>query len=189
MTFGMPRALFPVLSLTVYHAGAGGTGALFAAVSAGATVAALAHRLARARAPSGAGRDRGGAGVGRRDRAGGRRSARCGRRWRCWRSRARPTASAPCAARRSTRLVTPDAMRGRMSSVFSLVVTERPAPGRHRVGRGRVARRRRASRSSPGALPACSPPALFVGVFPALARYDSARRRAEALPQAAPSRP
>ena len=41
MTFGMPRALFPALSLTVYHAGASGTGFLFAAVSAGATVAAL----------------------------------------------------------------------------------------------------------------------------------------------------
>src|SRR5262249_57516551 len=28
MTFGMPRALFPVLSITVYHAGAAGTGFL-----------------------------------------------------------------------------------------------------------------------------------------------------------------
>ncbi|HYC82673.1 MAG TPA: MFS transporter, partial [Solirubrobacterales bacterium] len=41
MTFGMPRALFPVLSLTVYHAGASGTGLLYAAVAAGSTVAAL----------------------------------------------------------------------------------------------------------------------------------------------------
>lgn len=41
MTFGMPRALFAVLSLTVYHAGAAGTGLLYAAVSAGATAAAL----------------------------------------------------------------------------------------------------------------------------------------------------
>src|SRR4051812_49553122 len=41
MTFGMPRALFPVLSLTVFHAGASGTGALLAAVAAGSTVAAL----------------------------------------------------------------------------------------------------------------------------------------------------
>src|SRR6201999_2381155 len=41
MTFGMPRALFPVLSLTVYHAGASGTGLLYASVAAGATVAAL----------------------------------------------------------------------------------------------------------------------------------------------------
>ena len=40
-TFGMPRALFPVLALPVYHAGAGGTGLLYAAVAAGSTVAAL----------------------------------------------------------------------------------------------------------------------------------------------------
>jgi MFS family permease len=40
-TFGMPRVLFPVLSLTVYHAGASGTGLLYAAVAAGSTVAAL----------------------------------------------------------------------------------------------------------------------------------------------------
>src|SRR3954452_18094316 len=42
MTFGMPRALFAVLALTVYDAGASGTGLLYASVSAGATVAALA---------------------------------------------------------------------------------------------------------------------------------------------------
>ena len=41
MTFGMPRALFAVLSLTVYHAGAAGTGALYSAVAAGATLAVL----------------------------------------------------------------------------------------------------------------------------------------------------
>jgi MFS family permease len=41
MTFGMPRALFPVLALTVYHAGAAGTGLLYAAVAAGATIFAL----------------------------------------------------------------------------------------------------------------------------------------------------
>ena len=38
MTFGMPRALFPVLSVSVYGTGAAGTGVLFASVSAGATV-------------------------------------------------------------------------------------------------------------------------------------------------------
>jgi transmembrane secretion effector len=41
MTFGMPRALFAVLALTVYDAGASGTGLLYASVSAGATIAAL----------------------------------------------------------------------------------------------------------------------------------------------------
>jgi hypothetical protein len=38
MTFGMPRALFPVLAPTIYHAGAAG---LYAAVAAGSTIAAL----------------------------------------------------------------------------------------------------------------------------------------------------
>ena len=41
MTFGMPRALFPVLSLTVFHTGAAGTGLLYATVAAGSTIAAL----------------------------------------------------------------------------------------------------------------------------------------------------
>lgn len=41
MAFGMPRALFAVLSLTVFHAGAAGTGLLYASVSAGAVVAAV----------------------------------------------------------------------------------------------------------------------------------------------------
>jgi hypothetical protein len=41
MTFGMPRALFAVLSLSVYGAGARGTGFLYAAVAAGGTLAVL----------------------------------------------------------------------------------------------------------------------------------------------------
>jgi MFS family permease len=41
MTFGMPRALFAVLSVSVFHAGATGTGFLYASVSLGAVVAAL----------------------------------------------------------------------------------------------------------------------------------------------------
>jgi MFS family permease len=41
MTFGMPRALFAVLALSRYHAGAGGTGLLYAAISAGSALAVL----------------------------------------------------------------------------------------------------------------------------------------------------
>jgi hypothetical protein len=41
MMFGMPRALFAVLSLTVYHAGAGGTGLLYAAIAVGGTLSVL----------------------------------------------------------------------------------------------------------------------------------------------------
>jgi MFS family permease len=50
MTFGMPRALFPALALTVYGAGPAGVGLLYAAVSAGAVVAAFTTGwLSRAR--------------------------------------------------------------------------------------------------------------------------------------------
>src|SRR5439155_4282120 len=41
MTFGMPRALFAVLAVSEFHAGASGTGLLYASVAAGSTVAAL----------------------------------------------------------------------------------------------------------------------------------------------------
>jgi MFS family permease len=41
MTFGMPRALFAVLAVSVYHAGAEGTGFLYVAVAAGATISAV----------------------------------------------------------------------------------------------------------------------------------------------------
>jgi MFS family permease len=41
MTFGMPKALFPILSLTVFDAGVEGTGFLLSALAAGAMVAAL----------------------------------------------------------------------------------------------------------------------------------------------------
>jgi len=41
MLFGMPRALFAVLSLTVYHAGASGTGLLYSAIAIGGTLAVL----------------------------------------------------------------------------------------------------------------------------------------------------
>jgi hypothetical protein len=41
MTFGMPRALFAVLSLTVYHAGARGTGLLYAAIAIGGMLSVL----------------------------------------------------------------------------------------------------------------------------------------------------
>ena len=49
MTFGMPRALFAVLSLTVYHAGATGTGFLYAAIAAGGTLAVLTSGWVAAR--------------------------------------------------------------------------------------------------------------------------------------------
>ena len=41
MLFGMPRALFVVLSERVYHAGAGGTGLLYTAIAVGGTISVL----------------------------------------------------------------------------------------------------------------------------------------------------
>ncbi len=41
MIFGMPRAVFPVLAVATFHAGAQGLGLLYAAVGAGALVASL----------------------------------------------------------------------------------------------------------------------------------------------------
>jgi hypothetical protein len=128
MTFGMPRALFAVLSLTVYHAGASGTGALYSAVAAGATLAVLssgwishAQRLGRivigaviawgaAIALAGVVRSIGPAIV---------LLALAG---------FADSVSAVC---RTTinQTVTPDGLRGRMSAVFSLVVTSGPRLG------------------------------------------------------------
>ncbi len=128
MTFGMPRALFAVLSLTVYHAGATGTGFLYAAVAAGGTLAVLssgwvahARRLGRivivavliwgaAIACAGLVRTLAPA-VALLAAAG-------------W-------ADGISAVCRSSinQLVTPDQLRGRMSAVFSLVVTSGPRLG------------------------------------------------------------
>ncbi|MGO9901184.1 MAG: MFS transporter [Solirubrobacteraceae bacterium] len=128
MTFGMPRVLFAVLSLTIYHAGATGTGFLYSAVAAGGTMAVLssgwvAHtrRLGRivivavliwGAAIAGAGLVRSIAPA---------LLLLCVAGW----------ADGISAVCRSSinQLVTPDELRGRMSSVFSLVVTSGPRLG------------------------------------------------------------
>jgi MFS family permease len=128
MTFGMPRALFAVLSLTVYHAGASGTGVLYAAVAAGATLAVLtsgwighARRLGRivigavlawgaAIACAGLVRSIGPAIV---------LLALAG---------FADSVSAVCRTA-INQTVTPDELRGRMSAVYSLVVTSGPRLG------------------------------------------------------------
>jgi hypothetical protein len=173
MCFGMPRALFPVLSLTVYHSGAAGTGALFASVSAGATLAALAtgwlHHTRR---------------LGRVVICAvvvwGAAIALAGALHSLWQAMAllaiAGAADSVSAVCRSTinQLLTPDAMRGRMSSVFSLVVTSGPRLGD--IESGGVA-----SLTSPrvsvisGGITCVAAASLFVGVFPALARFDAVR--------------
>jgi MFS family permease len=171
MTFGMPRALFAVLSVSVYHTGAGGTGVLYAAVSAGATVAALltgwiqhARRL--------------GVVVIWAVTAWGAAVAAAGLMTSLWMAAAllalagaADSVSAVCRAT-INQSVTPDHMRGRMSSVFSLVVTGGPRLGDIESGTVAGAFGPRFSVASGGLL-------CLVGVavialaFPALARYDT----------------
>ena len=183
MTFGMPRALFPVLALSVYHAGAAGTGVLYAAVAAGATVAALttgwlrhARRLGRIVIIAVA--------------AWGGAIALAGLTSELWVAAAllalagaADSVSAVCRST-ITQSVTPDAMRGRMGSVFSLVVTSGPRLGD--VESGAVAGLTSARTSVlTGGLACVASVGLIALAFPALAAYDArdalAEREAEAV--------
>ena len=128
MTFGMPRALFAVLALDVYHAGASGTGLLYASISVGGTLAVLSSGWVT--------------GVRRL----GRMVIWCVLGWGvaiCGAGLVRSIwpafallalagyADAISAVGRNTlaQLVTPERMRGRMSSVYSLVVAGGPRLG------------------------------------------------------------
>ncbi len=177
MTFGMPRALFPVLSLTVYHAGAAGTGALYASVAAGATVAALttgwlahASRLGRIVIVAVV--------------AWGAAIALAGLTSSLWiavallaLAGAADSVSAVCRST-ITQSVTPDAMRGRMGSVFSLVVTSGPRLGDVESGAVAGLAGVRTSVVSGGVACMLSVGAI-VAAFPALARYDAREALAE----------
>jgi len=171
MTFGMPRALFPVLSVSVYGTGAAGTGVLFAAVSAGATVAALTTGwLGRARR------------LGRivicAVLAWGVTIAAVGVVDTLWLAAlllaiagAADSISAVC---RSTinQTVTPDALRGRMSSVYMIVVTSGPRLGD--VESGVVASLSSARVSVlTGGLACLAGVAAILVAFPALLAYDA----------------
>jgi MFS family permease len=171
MTFGMPRALFAVLSVSVFHAGAFGTGVLYASVSAGATVAAvLTGWIQHARrlgivviwAVTGWGIAITLAGVMPSLWPAAALLAVAG---------AADSVSAVC---RSTinQSVTPDHMRGRMSSVFSVVVTGGPRLGDVESGSVAGAFGARFSVASGGLL-CLAGVAAIVLAFPALARYDT----------------
>ena len=175
MTFGMPRALFPVLAITVYHAGPTGTGLLFASVSAGATVAALTTGwLEHVR--------RLGLVVIAAVLAWGLAIAAAGVVGSLWLAAlmlaAAGAADSVSAVCRSiiNQTVTPDALRGRMSSVFSLVVTSGPRLGDVEAGAVAAAAGPRFSVTSGGLACLVGTAAVCVA-FPALARYD----REEAL--------
>jgi MFS family permease len=128
MLFGMPRALFAVLSLSVYHAGASGTGLLYTAIAIGGTLAVLGsgwiqhvNRLGRWTIVMvlAWGLAIVGAGLVRTIWLAAILFAIAG-----W-------ADGISAVCRSTisQTLTPDRLRGRMSSVFSLVVTSGPRLG------------------------------------------------------------
>jgi MFS family permease len=171
MAFGMPRALFAVLSVSVYGAGAAGTGLLYAAVSAGATVAALttgwlshARRLGRITIYA--------------VLVWGVAIALVGLVPSLWPAAvllavagAADSVSAVC---RSTinQTVTPDHMRGRMSSVFSLVVTSGPRIGDVESGTVAALAGPRFSVTS-GGIACIAGVGLIVLAFPALLHYDA----------------
>jgi MFS family permease len=175
MTFGMPRALFPVLSLSIYHAGASGTGFLFAAVSAGATVAALttgwlehARWLGRivlvAVAVWGAA-----------IAAAGLLSSIVSAAILFALAGAADSVSAVCRSTISQTL-TPDDLRGRMSSVFSLVVASGPRIGDVEAGAVASATSPRFSVVS-GGLACIASVGIVAALFPELARYDGSSAR------------
>jgi MFS family permease len=178
MTFGMPRALFPVLSLTVYHAGASGTGALFSAVAAGATVAALttgwlehARWLGRIVLASVAvwGIAIALAGVTGSIVVAIVLLALAG---------AADSVSAVCRTTISQTL-TPDRLRGRMSSVFSLVVASGPRLGDIESGSVAAVATPRASVIS-GGLACVASVGIVALLYPELARYDGHKVKARA---------
>jgi MFS family permease len=171
MTFGMPRALFPVLAVSVYGAGAEGTGLLYAAVAAGATIAALTTGWLEHTRRLGVvviwAVTVWGAAIALAGLAGsiGLAAALLAI------AGAADSVSAVC---RTTinQSVTPDAMRGRMSSVFSLVVTSGPRLGDIESGAVAGLTGPRFSVTS-GGLACMAGVALIVFAFPALVRYDA----------------
>jgi MFS family permease len=170
MSFGMPRALFAVLAISVYHAGAEGTGLLYAAVAAGATVAALTTGwLTHARW------------LGRIVIAAvaiwGLAIALAGLTTSLWIAAgclvlagAADSVSAVCRSA-INQSVTPDAMRGRMSSVFSLIVTSGPRVGDVESGAVAALAGARFSVVSGGLATVVGVGAIVLA-FPALAAFD-----------------
>jgi hypothetical protein len=183
MTFGMPRALFVVLSLNVFHAGAAGAGLLYAAVSAGAAIAALTNGwLAHARW------------IGRITiamvliwgaaiAAAGAVSSLALAAIFLAVAGAADSISAVC---RTTiaQLVTPDAMRGRMSAIFGLVVTGGARLGDIESGTVASLTTPRISVLS-GGLACVASVGFVLAIFPGLARFDAHAREHSLTPAAA----
>ena len=183
MTFGMPRALFPVMALSFYHAGAAGTGALYASVAAGATVAALTtgwlgHARFLGRIVIGAVSVWGAAIA----LAGAMPSLALAALLLAV-AGAADSVSAVC-RNTITQTVTPDRMRGRMSSVYMLVVAGGPRLGDVEAGSVASLATPRFSVVS-GGLACVAGVALIVAAFPELARYDADTARPRTVAAAA----
>lgn len=180
MTFGMPRALFAILSLTVYHAGAGGVGALYAAVAVGATIAAAttgwiehAQRLGRitifavlvwGAAIAGAGTV----------------SSLLPAMLLLGLAGAADSVSAVCRTS-INQLLTPETMRGRMSAVYSLVVRGGPRLGDIESGLVASVTSAQVSVISGGLLCLVGVGAIVLA-FPALAAFHGVRDAVEGAP-------
>jgi len=180
MTFGMPRALFVVLSVHVFHAGAAGTGLLYASVSLGAAVAAITNGwLTRARRL-------------------GRITIAMVLIWGAAIAVAGTATSivlaavllavagaADCisAVCRTTiaQLVSTEAARGRISSVFGLVVTGGVRLGDIESGTVAALTTPRVSWIS-GGLACIAGVGVVLVAFPGLARFDAQQRTAELAP-------
>ena len=170
MTFGWPRAMLPVLSLTVYHSGARGAGLLFASMAVGGTISVLtAGWIERARRLGTIvlivvvlwGAAITGVGLVRALAPAMLLLAVAG------------FADGISAVCRSTinQTVTPDGLRGRMSAVYNLVVTGGPRLGD--IESGLVAGLSSATTSVLTGGVACiiGAAAVMIG-FPALERFD-----------------
>jgi MFS family permease len=173
MTFGMPRALFAVLSVSVYHAGAAGTGVLYSAVSAGATVAALTTGwLTHAR--------RLGVVVVWAVIVWGLAIALVGVAGSLWVAAlllaVAGAADSVSAVSRTAIIqsITPDRLRGRMASVYSIVVTSGPRLGDVESGVVAGAAGVRFAVIS-GGLACLAGVGVVLVAFPALVRYDAAQ--------------
>jgi MFS family permease len=186
MTFGMPRALFPVLAVSVYGAGAEGAGLLYASVAAGATVTALTTGwLAHAR--------RLGVLVVCAVAVWGVAIALAGLAGSLWVAAAllavaggADSVSAVCRSA-INQSVTPDHVRGRMSSVFSLVVASGPRLGDVEAGAAAALGGVRFSVVSGGV--ACVAGIAIVALaFPALIRYDAEHYVDQPEPEPEPER-
>lgn len=182
MGFGMPRALFPVLAVSVYGSGAEGVGVLLASVSVGATIAALTTGwLGHARF------------LGRITLAAvgvwGLAIAAAGLTTSLWPAAAlfavAGAADSVSAVCRTTIMqsVTPDHMRGRMSAVFTLVVTSGPRVGDVESGSVAALTTPRISVISGGL--ACVACVVLMSIaLPGLVAYDASRLESLGAPVA-----